>query len=226
VVRETIYSGFDDWTNLNLATGGWGWHVDAGLAALRLILAGAFDRHPSLQIILGRWGEMLVPFADRADLLSEGNVNLERRVMEYITGNLNVTPGGVLSHRMLRLAMDVLGPDRVMFGDDDPYRGMKGRFGGDGGARALIETAPIDREHKEKLGHLNAERLLGLLPPGAADWRRSCPAPAAAAGSRASGPARRCPPSETAPAPPRASLRGRVRGSPGRTVANPVALNS
>jgi uncharacterized protein len=162
VVRETIYSGFDDWTNFNLATGGWGWHVDAGLAALRLILAGTFDRHPDLQIILGRWGEMLVSFADRADLLSEGNLNLERRVMDYITGNLNVTPGGVLSHRMLRLAMDVLGPDRVMFGDDDPYRGMKGRFGGDGGARAFIETAPIDPEHKEKLGHLNAERLLGL----------------------------------------------------------------
>jgi predicted TIM-barrel fold metal-dependent hydrolase len=43
---------------------------EAGLAALRLILAGTFDRHPDLQVILGHWGEMLVPFADRADLLS------------------------------------------------------------------------------------------------------------------------------------------------------------
>lgn len=161
-VRRAVYSGFDDWTNLNLGTGGWGWHVDAGLAALRLILAGTFDRHPDLQIILGRWGELLVPFADRADLLSEGNPTLQRRVIEYITDNIHVTAGGVLSHRMLTAAIDVLGPDRVMFADDDPYRGMKGRFGGEGGAREFVETAPVDVEDRAKLGHVNAERLLKL----------------------------------------------------------------
>lgn len=165
VVREAIYGGFDDWTNFNLGTGGWGWHIDAGLATLRLILAGTFDRHPDLQIILGRWGEALVPFADRADLLSEGNIRLERRVIDYITGNLNVTPGGVLSHRMLTSAMEVLGPDRVMYGDDDPYRGMKGRFAADGGAQTFVDTAPISPEDKAKLSHLNAERLLGLRRP-------------------------------------------------------------
>ncbi|MBO3682520.1 amidohydrolase family protein [Streptomyces sp. NEAU-YJ-81] len=161
-VRDAGYGGFDDWTNLNLGTGGWGWHADAGLAALRLILAGTFDRHPDLQIILGRWGEMLVPFADRADLLSEENLTLQRRVIDYITGNVHVTAGGVLSHRMLAAAIDVLGPDRVMFGDDDPYRGMKGRFGGEGGALEFVETAPMSAEDRQKLGHLNAERLLGL----------------------------------------------------------------
>jgi uncharacterized protein len=161
-VSQAIYGGFDDWTNLNLATGGWGWHVDAGLAALRLILGGTFDRHPDLQIILGRWGELLVPFADRADLLSEGHLTLQRRVIDYITNNVHVTAGGVLSHRMLETAVGVLGPDRVMFGDDDPYRGMKGAFGGEGGAREFVETAPISAENQQKLGHLNAERLLGL----------------------------------------------------------------
>ncbi|WP_329064171.1 hypothetical protein [Amycolatopsis sp. NBC_01480] len=72
-------------------------------------------------------------------------------MIDYIIGNLHVTPGGVLSHRLLALAVDVLGPNRVMFGDDDPYRGMKGRFAGAGGARAFVDTAP-----------LNAEGLLGL----------------------------------------------------------------
>jgi predicted TIM-barrel fold metal-dependent hydrolase len=161
-VRDAIYGGFDEWTDLNLATGGWGWHIDAGLAALRLILAGTFDRHPDLQIVLGRWGEALVPFADRADLLSEGNATLERRVIEYITGNIYVTAGGVLSHRMLAAAIDVLGPDRVMYGDDDPYRGMKGRFGGRNGAREFIASAPISPGDRERLASVNAERLLGL----------------------------------------------------------------
>lgn len=80
----------------------------------------------------------------------------------YVTGNVHVTADGVLSNRMLTAAIDVLGPDRVMFGDDDPYRGMKGRFGAEGGAREFVETAPVSAENRQKLGHLNAERLLKL----------------------------------------------------------------
>lgn len=68
-LRDIAYSGFDRWTSMILGTGGWGWHAEAGLATLTRILAGTFDRHPDLQIILGHWGEMLVAFADRADLL-------------------------------------------------------------------------------------------------------------------------------------------------------------
>jgi uncharacterized protein len=162
-VRDACYSGFGDFTNMVLSAGGWGWHADAGLATLRLILAGTFDRHPDLQVILGHWGEMLVPFADRADLLSAANPQLQRRVVDYITGNLHVTAGGILSHRMLTQALDVLGPHRVMFGDDDPYGGSKGRFGGDGGAREFVETAPLSAEDRANLGHANAERLLRHL---------------------------------------------------------------
>ncbi|ORX12695.1 hypothetical protein AWC31_31310 [Mycolicibacterium wolinskyi] len=164
---DAAYTGFDEWTSLQLATGGWGWHSEAGLAALRLILAGTFDRHPDLQVILGHWGEMLVLFADRADVLS--SAHLDRRVLEYITGNLSVTAGGVYSHRMLKAAVDVLGPDRVMFGADDPYGAhgkigsdSRGSFGGPGGARAFVENAPLNELDRRKFGHLNAERILGL----------------------------------------------------------------
>jgi len=51
-VRAAYYSGFSNDIDLLLATGGWGWHSDAGVSALRLILAGTFDRHPDLQLIL------------------------------------------------------------------------------------------------------------------------------------------------------------------------------
>jgi uncharacterized protein len=162
-VREASYSGFTDATNLMLATGGWGWHAEAGLAALRLILAGTFDRHPDLQLILGHMGEMLIPFADRADALTK-TTGLERSVLDCITGNFYVTPGGVFSHRMLRQNLDVLGPDRVMFAVDDPYKGTLGQQGksgfGRGFCREFIETAPISAEEKSKLAHINAERLL------------------------------------------------------------------
>jgi predicted TIM-barrel fold metal-dependent hydrolase len=91
-VRDVYFSGFSDDINVILATGGWGWHADAGIAALRLILTGTFDRYPDLQLILGHWGEMLVFFLERADILSNWTPHLQRRVAGYITSNLNVTP--------------------------------------------------------------------------------------------------------------------------------------
>jgi uncharacterized protein len=167
-VREACYGGIDFSTNLMLSTGGWGWHAEAGLAALRLILAGTFDRHPDLQIILGHWGEMLVSFADRADALSNTSTHLERHILDYITDNVYVTAGGVFSHRMLRQTLDLLGPDRLMFAQDDPYNSTLGQRGQDllgpsntySDARAFIDTAPMSAEDKPKLAHLNAERLL------------------------------------------------------------------
>jgi predicted TIM-barrel fold metal-dependent hydrolase len=137
------------------------------MAALRLILAGTFDRHPDLQIILGHSGEMFVSFADRADALTK-TTHLERRVLDYITGNIYATHGRVFSHRMMRQILDVLGPDRIMYAVDDPYQSALGKRDQDpsglhssrGFARAFIETAPISAEDKSKLAHLNAERLL------------------------------------------------------------------
>src|SRR5258708_33186899 len=55
-VREAYYSGFDPAVNFPLATAGWGWHSEAGIHALRLVLAGVFDRLSALQIIIGHMG--------------------------------------------------------------------------------------------------------------------------------------------------------------------------
>lgn len=170
IVRDACYSGFSPMTNLILSTGGWGWHAEAGLTTLRLILAGTFDRHPDLQLILGHWGEMLVPFADRAEVLTR-SAQLERRVTDYITGNLYVTAGGVFSHRMLRQNFDVVGADRILIGVDDPFSGSIGQEGKAPGAaqgqsgfvRRYIETAPLSDEEKAKLAHQNAERLMPSL---------------------------------------------------------------
>ena len=84
-LRDAAYRGLDPLVDLGLATFGWGWHLEAGLAALRLILRGTFDRHPGLQVVLGHWGEMLLFWMDRADSLSGVARHLERRVSDYIT---------------------------------------------------------------------------------------------------------------------------------------------
>jgi uncharacterized protein len=54
-LRDAAYRGLDLLLDLGLATFGWGWHMDAGLAVRRLILRGMFDSHPDLQLVLGHW---------------------------------------------------------------------------------------------------------------------------------------------------------------------------
>jgi predicted TIM-barrel fold metal-dependent hydrolase len=120
-LRDAAYRGLDPLTDLGLATFGWGWHLDAGLAALRLILRGTFDRYPDLQLVLGHWGEMLLFWMDRVDSLSGVAKHLERRVSDYITANIHVTSSGMLQERLLRHALDFTSADRVLFSTDYPF---------------------------------------------------------------------------------------------------------
>jgi uncharacterized protein len=52
-VREAYYTNLDPAVGFVVSTSGWGWHSEVGIHALRLILAGVFDRLPTLQIIIG-----------------------------------------------------------------------------------------------------------------------------------------------------------------------------
>jgi predicted TIM-barrel fold metal-dependent hydrolase len=120
-LRDAAYRGLDPLVDLGLATFGWGWHMDAGLCALRLILRGTFDRHPELQLVLGHWGEMLLFWMDRADSLSGLARHLERRVSDYIKTNIHITSSGMLQQRLLRHSLDFTGADRVLFSTDYPF---------------------------------------------------------------------------------------------------------
>jgi uncharacterized protein len=120
-LRDAAYRGLDPLVDLGLASFGWGWHMDAGLSALRLILRGTFDRYPELQLILGHWGEMLLFWMDRADSLSGIAKHLERRVSDYITTNIHITSSGMLQERLLRHALDFTRADQVMFSTDYPF---------------------------------------------------------------------------------------------------------
>ncbi|MET0423732.1 MAG: amidohydrolase family protein [Actinoplanes sp.] len=119
--REALYGGFDELTGLALATFGWGWHLEAALAALRLIARGTFDRHPGLQIILGHWGELLPFWSDRTDSLSR-IAHLDRKPSEYLRTNFHITSSGMLSPALLRHTLEVTTIDRLMFSTDYPFQ--------------------------------------------------------------------------------------------------------
>ena len=154
-LRDAAYRGFDPLVDLGLATFGWGWHMDAGLAALRLILRGAFDRHPQLQLVLGHWGEMLLFWMDRADSLSGVASNLERRVSDYLRTNIHITNSGMLHKRLLRHTLDFTTADQVLFSTDYPF------IRPDAAALDQFFDA-IPAEQRSKIASGNAENLFQL----------------------------------------------------------------
>jgi predicted TIM-barrel fold metal-dependent hydrolase len=120
-VRDASYRGFDRVTDLALATFGWGWHLDAALAALRLIVRGTFDRHPGLHVVLGHWGEMLLFWLDRANSLSR-IAGLQRSVSDYVRTNFWITASGMLNPALLHHALSVTSVDRLIFSTDYPFQ--------------------------------------------------------------------------------------------------------
>jgi uncharacterized protein len=120
-VRDASYSGLGDLPDLAMATFGWGWHLEAGTAALRLMARGVLDRHPTLQLVLGHWGELLLFWHDRADGLARA-AGTERSITEYLRENVWITASGMLDPAMLRHALSVTSPDRLLFSTDHPFQ--------------------------------------------------------------------------------------------------------
>lgn len=120
-VRAASYSGFGDIADLALATFGWGWHLEAGTAALRLMTRGVLDRHPDLQLVLGHWGELLLFWHQRADGLARV-AGLDRSITEYLQQNVWITASGMLDPAMLHHALAVTTPDRILFSTDYPFQ--------------------------------------------------------------------------------------------------------
>ncbi|GAA3557225.1 amidohydrolase family protein [Microlunatus spumicola] len=154
-VREAQYAGFDPTTDLALATFGWGWHLEAGLAALRLIVRGTFDRHPDLQVVLGHWGELLLFWLDRTDSLSRV-AGLERRVSDYVRTNVHVTASGMLSPALLHHALAVTTPDRLLFSTDYPFQRPSRTE-----IATFLEELPDD-DAREGFASGNARALFGI----------------------------------------------------------------
>ena len=161
-VYDAYYAGFGDDVGFMLAAPAWGWHIETGLHAIRLILAGLFDRFPALQIIIGHMGEAVPFMLTRIDDTLGGGTALERpkiatelSVKEYFHRNFHITTSGIFTDPPLRCAIDTFGADRILFAVDHPFS--------DGAiARRFLDQAKISEEDRTKIAHANAERLLGL----------------------------------------------------------------
>jgi len=156
-VREACYSGFSDPVNTALATYGLGWHYDAGLQFVRLMLAGHFDRMPRLQMILGHWGELVLFYAERLSAMDRVS-GLAHPIAHYLRNNLYVTASGMFLPHYLERARAVVGDDRLLFSTDYPYQYRPG-----GDARRFLENCGLDTPAKSGFAHGNWARLTAGL---------------------------------------------------------------
>jgi uncharacterized protein len=154
-VRDASYGGFSPAVSYMLANAGWGWHIETAIHVIRLILGGAFDRYPGLQVVIGHLGEGLPFMMQRLDTMPPAMTKLERPISAYLRENLHYTFSGFnFTPTFLDLLLEV-GVDRIMFSADHPYAAMKD-------ARAFLDRLPVSTADRERIAHGNAERLLGL----------------------------------------------------------------
>jgi predicted TIM-barrel fold metal-dependent hydrolase len=138
-----------------LATGAWGWHIETATHVIRLILSGAFDRYPRLQLVIGHMGEGLPFMMPRLEVALSHVTKLDRPIGAYFLENLNYTFSGFnWTPTFLSLLLQV-GVDRIMFSADYPYGSMEQ-------ARTFLDQLPVSPADEGRIAHGNAERLLRL----------------------------------------------------------------
>lgn len=155
-VFKAYFSGLPEAVARSLSISGYGWHAEMGLHALRLIVAGVFDRFPGLQVIIGHMGEFIPYCLARSDLLlGRMAIRLKRGIADYFRSNFHITTSGYFTLPPFQCALSVVGPDRILFAVDYPYSPNSA-------GRSFLDSLTIGRDDLEKIAHANAERLLKL----------------------------------------------------------------
>jgi len=139
----------------------WGYGVEVGTHAVRMMAGGVFDAFPNLKICIGHMGEA-VPFwiwrinfmNSRAQKIGRAK-KTERSMEEYFRDNFCITNSGVEDPLALRYSIDRMGVDKVMWAIDYPYQPMEP-------AVKFIEDFECTDEERHALCHGNAERIFHI----------------------------------------------------------------
>ena len=150
---------------VNLAGALWGFQMETGVHAMRLIVAGVFDQFPDLKIVLGHMGEGLPYWLYRIDYMhksySHGHSILKKRPSEYVKDNFLITTSGMNDHKVLKYCNEALGPDNILYAIDYPYQEMPE-------SADFMNSSPLSDEDNEKIAHGNAEKLFHIPATGRA----------------------------------------------------------
>lgn len=146
---------WSDVAGLMFASAGFGWHADSGIALIRMIMSGLFDKFPNLQIISGHWGELVPFYLNRLDDQQAKTLKLNRTFKDYFKQNIHITPSGFFNENQLQYCVNEIGTDRIIYSADYPF--LK-----DENAKLFLEKSNISKTDKEKIAFKNAEVLLKI----------------------------------------------------------------
>jgi 5-carboxyvanillate decarboxylase len=159
--REPAPSMVTPFLDYGLFFAGWGFAAETGLHAMRLIMSGTFDRFPKLRIVLGHMGEGIPFWLQRIDnrYLLEVKIGAVQKLpklpSEYFLDNFVITTAGVTSMPALRLSLDVLGVERILFAADFPYED-------DAEAVRFMDGATVTENERKQIYETNAMRVFKL----------------------------------------------------------------
>ncbi|HEX7336069.1 MAG TPA: amidohydrolase family protein, partial [Gemmatimonadales bacterium] len=137
----------------------WGYGVEAGTHAVRLMLSGVLDRFPRLRVVLGHMGEALPFWLWRLDYMaapgSRAALKNQLKPSEYLRRNFAITTSGVEDPLVLRFCIDKLGIESIMWAIDYPYQPTAP-------AVAFLESASLSEQERAQISSRNAERIFQI----------------------------------------------------------------
>jgi predicted TIM-barrel fold metal-dependent hydrolase len=167
--RPPLADYTDEKTSLYQVWQQMGWPYDTTAAMYRIVFSGVFERHPSLRIITHHHGGF-VPYyqggmrGSWAASEEEGRELSDRVSRPYIdhfkkfycdTACKDFVP------KVLELALDFFGPERMLFGSDTPFGAGDGQSF-TGGALRSIKAMQIAPDVRRTILSANAQRILKI----------------------------------------------------------------
>jgi 2,3-dihydroxybenzoate decarboxylase len=136
---------------------GWGWALEVGTHAIRLMASPVFDEFEKLKFVIGHMGEgipFLLPRLDNRYTRDRGPTR-KMKPSEYFKKHFVITTSGMNYQHQLTMTVEELGADRVLFAADWPFEPS-------GEAVEGLETSPLSLADKAKIFQKNAERVFRL----------------------------------------------------------------
>ena len=142
----------------------YGFGVDTGLHALRLITSGVFDRLPNLKIIIGHMGEALPFWQYRIDWMHSAGVRsqrydflkpLKKKASEYLRDNFYITNSGVAWEPAIKFTQATVGVENTLYAMDYPYQCEVDEV-------IALDAMDMDPALKKQFFQTNAEKAFRL----------------------------------------------------------------
>jgi 5-carboxyvanillate decarboxylase len=141
-----------------------GFAVETSYHLLRLVTTGLFDRYPDLQIIAGHGCEALPYWLYRTDFMHKAGIRsnryerlkpLKHDLFHYMRNNFLGTCSGLPFEPAIKLMIEVMGEDRVMYAMDYPYEFVADEV-------RMMDNLDISPAQKKKFFQSNAEKWFNL----------------------------------------------------------------